>query len=71
MVTGSLGPEHDINLAALQLNSPICKHETVNALTATKNRKAVGIDNVANEILRLPVLQNILHKLYQKCFETI
>ena len=78
MVTGSLGRtsgdpgdlQHDIYLAALQLNSPISLQETVNALRATKNGKALGIDNVANEILRLPALHDVLHKLYQKCFET-
>ena len=72
-VTGSLGrtsedpgdPEHDIYLAALQLNSPISLQETVNAHRATKNGKAVGIDNIANEILKLPVLHDVLHKLYQ------
>ena len=60
---------HETRLAAAELNAPITLQETHNAILAAKNGKAVGIDNVANEIIKLPVLQGILHKLYQTCFE--
>ena len=60
---------HETHLAAVELNAPITLQETHNAILAAKNGKAVGIDNVANEIIKLPVLQGILHKLYQTCFE--
>ena len=29
----------------------------------------MGVDNIANEILKVPALQNCLHELYSSCFE--
>ena len=62
--------QQDTQLAALQLNIPISLQETVNALTSTQNGKAVGIDNIANEILKLPSLRQTVHELYRTCFES-
>ena len=56
--------------ASLQLNAAISLQETVNALKYCKNGKATGIDNIPNEILKIPALQETLHKLYSTCFET-
>ena len=41
----------------------------MNALKHAKNGKAVGIDNIPKEILKVPLLQEILHELYKMCFE--
>ena len=35
-----------------------------------KNNKSVGIDNIANEIIKTDKLNSILQKLFSKCFET-
>ena len=51
------------------LNRPITLQETVNTLRCSRNGKAVGVDNVANEILKIPALQSSLHALYSRCFE--
>ena len=58
-----------IRQASVMLNRPITLQETVNTLRHTRNGKAVGVDNVANEILKVPSLQESLHALYAKCFE--
>ena len=57
-------------LASRQLNSPITLQETINALRNLKNGKAVGVDNIANELLKLPALQSMLHKLFSACFDS-
>ena len=58
-----------VQQAANMLNRPITLAETVNTLRHTRNGKAVGIDNVANEIIKVPALQTSLHALYVRCFE--
>ncbi|CAG2243004.1 unnamed protein product [Mytilus edulis] len=42
--------------------------ETKQALRSVKLGKAVGIDNLPNEILRNDNLTNVLHELYNTCF---
>ena len=58
-----------IRQAASSLNRTIPIQETVTALQCTRNGKAVGVDNIANEILKVPGLQVCLHDLYSACFE--
>ena len=55
--------------ASEMLNRPITLPETINAIKHTKDGKAVGIDNVDNEILKVTALQECLHRLYAACFE--
>ena len=62
-------PQRSTHLATMQLNTPITLQETMNALKHAKNGKAVGIDNIPNEILKVPLLLEILHELYNMCFE--
>ena len=50
------------------LNSEISMDETMKVLRTLKNGKAVGIDNIANEILKVPAIHPCLHKLYSTCF---
>ena len=57
-----------IRQAARMLNCPITLQEVINTLSTTRDGKAVGIDNVANEILKVPALQVFLHELYSACF---
>ena len=52
-----------------QLNTEITADEVTKAINQLKTNKAVGIDNIANEILKIPILCNILHPLFNKCFE--
>ena len=51
------------------LNNTITLEEVRKAINHSKNGKSTGIDNIPNEILKLPKLLNPLHKLYQYCFE--
>ena len=55
--------------ASATLNRPIALQETVNSLKTLRNGKAVGIDNIANEILKVQTIQNCLHSLFASCFE--
>ena len=58
-----------VRQASLQLNGSITRQETITAIRDSRNGKAVGIDNVASEILKIPHLHSTLHKLYVACFE--
>ena len=49
------------------LNNTITLEEVRKAINHSKNGKSTGIDNIPNEILKLPRLLNPLHKLYQCC----
>ena len=60
-------PQRSTHMATMQLNAPITLQETLNALKHAKNGKAVGIDNIPNEILKVPLLQEILCE--KSCFE--
>jgi len=51
------------------LNSPLDIEETRNALQRAKLGKAVGVDNLPNEILKRPELLHVLHRLYSTCYE--
>lgn len=50
------------------INDPISIEEVKRAVHGLKNGKAVGVDNVPNEILKSDKLTNILHELYNVCF---
>ncbi len=51
------------------LNGQITLDELRKAINSTKCGKAIGVDNVPNEILKNVNLLNALHSLYQYCFE--
>ena len=51
-----------------ELNEPISFEETKRALMNLKNGKAVGLDNLPNEILKNDRLTNILNELFNVCF---
>ncbi|CAG2223288.1 unnamed protein product [Mytilus edulis] len=53
---------------ANEINDQISLEETKQALRSVKLGKAVGIDNLPNEILRNDNLTNVLHELYNTCF---
>ena len=63
MNTGS--PEHNE-----LMDSPITVNELITVLRKAKNNKAVGMDNLPNEILKLPVTLPVLHSLYNAIFST-
>ena len=52
------------------LNKQLTLSEIEKAISKLKNGKSVGIENIANEILKTGKLNNILLKLFSKCFET-
>ncbi|MES9882132.1 MAG: reverse transcriptase family protein [Sedimenticola sp.] len=52
-----------------ELNSPITYAEVLKSIMAAKSGKAVGIENIPNEILKLNNLTPILHRLFTTCFE--
>ena len=51
------------------LNVPITIDEIRKAIAKCKNGKAVGIDNIPNEILKLPQIHDLIHRLCDMCFE--
>ena len=51
------------------LNSPITLEEIMRVLTKAKSGKAVGIENIPNEILRCDKLVPVLFKRFSTCFE--
>jgi hypothetical protein len=54
---------------ALSLNAPIKIEEIQSCVKLIKLGKAVGTDNVANEILRRPELLTFFHSIFSKCFQ--
>ena len=58
-----------IRRANEMLNRPKTLQETTNILKRTRNGEAVGVANVSNEIIKIPLLQDCLHELFQKYFE--
>ena len=58
-----------IRQASATLNRPIALQETVNSLKTLRSGKAVRIDNIANEILKVQTIQNCQHSLFASCFE--
>ncbi|VDI09669.1 Hypothetical predicted protein [Mytilus galloprovincialis] len=56
------------NTSTSELNEPISLDETKRALMSLKNGKAVGINNLPNEILKSDVLSKTLHELFNVCF---
>ena len=61
------GPGNHIND---NLNLPISLEEIKKMLKRMKNGRAVGTDNMPNEILKHPNVLQLLLSLYSKCFET-
>ena len=51
------------------LNAPINETETMKVICRLQNNKATGIDNVPNEILKIPEILPLLVKLFNTCFE--
>ena len=52
------------------LNEPIRMEELQKAIKVIQKGKAVGVDNIPNEIIKMPSLQPILHKLFETCFNS-
>ena len=52
------------------LNEPIRMEELQKAIQVIQKGKAVGVDNIPNEIIKMPSLQRILHKLFETCFNS-
>ena len=59
-----------IRQAACMLNCPITLQEVINTLSTTRDGKAVGIDNVASEILKAPALQFFFTRTIQRFLQT-
>ena len=51
-----------------ELNTEITIDEVKSAVRSLKRNKAVGVDEIPAEILKIPTLLNFLHKLFNKCF---
>ena len=51
------------------LNRDITNLEIEKALKLAKNGKAVGIDNLPNDILKCLHVKDVLHSLFNKCFQ--
>ena len=52
-----------------QLNYPITRNEVIDAVSAAKTRKAVGVDEIPAEVLKNDICVDILFKLISACFE--
>ena len=53
----------------LMLNEPLSYKEVESAINALKLKKACGIDNIPNEILKNPNIYLFLYYLFYNCFE--
>lgn len=52
------------------LNCELTPGEVQVAINKAKVGKAVGIENLPNEVLKLPVICHVLYCLFKKCFES-
>jgi len=52
------------------LNRPILRSEVETVVGHAKNGKSVGYDQLPYEILKLPVIVDVLHSLFKLCLET-
>ena len=52
------------------LNKPITLHEVTQTINKSKNMKAVGIDNITNELIKNDTVKRLLYELFSKLFET-
>ncbi len=64
---GMQDPLYDSNVP---LNRPISMEEVEKVVSHAKNGKAVGTDNVPNEILKCKSVIGALHALFQLCFDS-
>ncbi len=56
--------------ANTNLNKPISLEEIKKVVSKAKNGKAVGMDNIPNEILKCQPITGALHALFQLCFDS-
>ena len=56
-------------IAIVNLNRDTTNLEVEKALKLSKNGKAVGIDNLPNDILKCLHVKDVLHSLFNKCFQ--
>ncbi len=56
--------------ANANLNKPISLDEIKKVVSHAKNGKAVGMDNIPNEILKCQPIIGALHALFQLCFDS-
>ena len=52
------------------MNQEISLTEVRKSVMSSKNKKAVGIDNIPNEILKNETCINVLHRLFNACFQS-
>lgn len=60
--------ESDSDVTNNEMNDVISIEETRNAMNALKQGKAVGVNNLPNEILKNENLVNIFNQLFNLCF---
>ena len=64
-------PKHGVKRqCALELNKPLNYQEIKSAVEYSKLKKACGIDNVTNELLKSDEATELLYALFVKCFST-
>ena len=51
------------------LNTTLSREEVQNAIDRCKMKKATGIDEISNEVLKSPRLLNVLFQLFKSCFD--
>ncbi len=64
---GMLDP---LYVSDVDLNKPITADEVRKAVTRTKNGKAMGTDNIPNEVLKNDLVIGALHAFFQLCFDS-
>ena len=52
------------------LNTSILRSEVEKAVYSTKNGKSTGFDKIPSEVLKFPIIIDILHSLFNLCFDT-
>ena len=52
------------------LNRTLTPKEVRDAVNRTKTKKAPGLDNITNELIKNDEVTELLYRFYRKCFET-
>ena len=52
------------------LNTSILRTEVEKAVYSTKNGKNTGFDKILSEVLKFPIIIDVLHSLFNLCFDT-
>lgn len=71
-ITDKASLENDMHLIETDsnclLNADMTQEEITIAISKLKNKKAVGIDLIPNEVIKCTGIQIALHTLFQRCF---